>query len=304
MITAARPAPKAPMAPNTQIYRERVPGREGHRFLSCGWIQHVSSAGPVYEHRTVPNGSVEISCVLSTGVLRVAGPRRVPAVAYLARGETVVGVRLRPGVAASLLGPPASELVDLEVDADRLWGRSALTLGDRLAEAASAEDAACLLEREAITRWADASVPDPLVVAAVGLLQPWQAGEVMAVAADLFISPRQMRRRFLAALGYGPKELQRILRFNGFLALSDTGHGLAGNAADMSLAALARLAGYADQAHLSRECSRLSGFTPSAFLQQTRSSCGPTHDHAASSAGLRRALLSQQLSRGPEHDGP
>lgn len=292
------------MAPNTQTYRERVPVREGRRLLSCGWIQHVSSAGPVYEHRTVPNGSVEISCVLSTGVLRVAGPRRVPAVAHLARGETVVGVRLRPGAAASLLGPPASELVDLEVDADRLWGRSALTLGDRLAEAASAEDAACLLEREAITRWVDASEPDPLVVAAVELLQPWQAGQVMAVAADLFISPRQMRRRFLAALGYGPKELQRILRFNGFLALSDTGHGSARNAADMTLAALARLAGYADQAHLSRECSRLSGFTPTAFLEQTRSSCGPTHDHAASSAGLRRALLSQHIRRGPEHDRP
>ena len=298
MITTARPAP------NSQTYRDWEPRREVGRLLSCGWSQHVSPAGPAYEHRTVPNGSVEISCALSTGVIRVTGPRRTLAVALLARGETVVGLRLRPGVAASLLGPPASELVDLEVDADRLWGRSARTLGDRLAEAASPEDAACLLEREAITRWADASEPDPLVVAAVELLQPWQAGQVMAVAADLFISPRHMRRRFLAALGYGPKELQRILRFNGFLALSDTGHGSAGNAADMTLAALARLAGYADQAHLSRECSRLSGFTPSAFLEQTRSSCGPTHDHAASSAGLRRALLSQQIRRGLGQDGP
>lgn len=297
MITTAGPAP------NSQTYRERVPRREVGRLLSCGWIQHVSPAGPVYEHRTVPNGSVEISCVLSTGVIRVAGPRRIPAVAHLARGETVVGVRLRPGVAASLLGPPAFELVDLEVDADRLWGRSALTLGQRLAEASSAEDAACLLEQEVITRWADASEPDSLVVAAVELLQPWQATQVIAVAADLFISPRQMRRRFLAALGYGPKELQRILRFNGFLALSDTGRGSAGNAGDLTLAALARLAGYADQAHLSRECARLSGFTPSAFLQQTRSSCGPTHDHAASFAGLRLGLLSQQIRRGLQRDG-
>ena len=128
------------MAPNTQTYRERVPVREGRRLLSCGWIQHVSSAGPVYEHRTVPNGSVEISCALSTGVIRVTGPRRTPAVAFLARGETVVGLRLRPGVAASLLGPPASELVDLAVDADGLWGRSARALGQRLAEAASAEE--------------------------------------------------------------------------------------------------------------------------------------------------------------------
>ena len=147
-------------------------------------------------------------------------------------------MRLRPGVAASLLGPPASELVDLEVDADRLWGRSAHTLGQRLAEAASAEDAACLLEQEAIARWADASEPDSLVVAAVELMRPWRATHVIAGTADLFISPRQMRRRFLAAVGYGPKELQRILRFNGFMALSDIGRGSAGNAGDVTLAAL------------------------------------------------------------------
>ena len=286
MITTARPAP------NSQTYRDWEPRREVGRLLSCGWSQHVSPAGPVYEHRTVPNGSVEISCALSTGVIRVTGPRRTPAVALLARGETVVGLRLRPGVAASLLGPPASELVDLEVDADRLWGRSARTLGQRLAEAASAEDAACLLEQEAIARWADASEPDSLVVAAVELMRPWRATHVIAGTADLFISPRQMRRRFLAAVGYGPKELQRILRFNGFMALSDIGRGSAGSAGDVTLAALARLAGYADQAHLSRECARLSGFTPSAFLQRTRSSCGPTHDHAASFAGLRLGLLS------------
>jgi AraC-like DNA-binding protein len=286
--TTARPAA------NGQIYREWEPRREVGRVLTCGWIQHVSPAGPAYEHRTVPNGSVEISCALSTGVVRVAGPTRKPTVAHLARGETIVGLRLRPGVAASLLGPPASELVGLEIDADRLWGRSARTLGQRLGAAASPEDAACLLEQEAITRWTDASEPDSLVVAAVELLQPWQATQVITVTAELFISQRQMRRRFLAAIGYGPKELQRILRFNGFLALSDTGRGSLGNAGDMTLADLARLAGYADQAHMSRECSRLSGFTPSALLQQIRSSCGPTHDHTASSAGLRRRLLSRQ----------
>ena len=106
-----------------------------------------------------------------------------------------------------------------------------------------------------------------------------RATQVIAGTADVFISPRQMRRRFLAAVGYGPKELQRILRFNGFMALGDIGRGSAGNAGDVTLAALARLAGYADQAHLSRECARLSGFTPTAFLQRTRSSCGPAHDH-------------------------
>jgi AraC-like DNA-binding protein len=46
-----------------------------------------------------------------------------------------------------------------------------------------------------------------------------------------------------------------------FLDLART-HGGSG------LAALAGAAGYADQAHLSREARRLTGFTPSAILEQ------------------------------------
>jgi AraC-like DNA-binding protein len=61
----------------------------------------------------------------------------------------------------------------------------------------------------------------------------------------------------VAAVGYGPKTLHRIFRLRRFLALSrrpaDSG----------SLAALALEAGYADQAHLGRECSELAGVSPS-----------------------------------------
>jgi AraC-like DNA-binding protein len=104
----------------------------------------------------------------------------------------------------------------------------------------------------------------------------------------LFISARQLHRRFVAALGYGPKTLQRILRFQAFLALSHA------HADDGSLTRLAAAAGYADQAHLSRECSRLAGLTPSAFLEAMHRSCDASHDHAASFA-LSQALLSKQV---------
>lgn len=35
---------------------------------------------------------------------------------------------------------------------------------------------------------------------------------LFALAADLGFSERQLRRRFLASAGYGPKTLQRLLR--------------------------------------------------------------------------------------------
>jgi transcriptional regulator GlxA family with amidase domain len=79
-------------------------------------------------------------------------------------------------------------------------------------------------------------------------LIPWLAGEVA-------LSERTLRRRFDAAFGYGPKTLDRILRFQRFLKL------LRG-ARPGSTAGLAMEAGYADQAHLGRESRRLAVTTP------------------------------------------
>jgi AraC-like DNA-binding protein len=276
---------------SNQSYNEQPPSLRASSLVQCVWVQHISSAGSFYDHRTVPNGCAEISCALGTGLLRVSGPKRAPALQRLPPGETLVGLRFRPGAAPAVLSTPISDLVDLEVELERLWGRSAVSLGEQLAEAASTQDAARLLEQVVIARSSARPERDSLIAEAVERLQPWRDGDVTRVAAELFISPRQMRRRFLADLGCGPKTLQRILRFQGFLALSDVEYG-----DDMTLAQFAHAAGYADQAHLTRECSRLSDLTPSAFLEATRRSCGCSHDHTPSLAGLRRALLAARAS--------
>ncbi|MGH3680741.1 MAG: AraC family transcriptional regulator, partial [Natronosporangium sp.] len=54
----------------------------------------------------------------------------------------------------------------------------------------------------------------------------------------------------LAAFGYGPKLLARILRFRHATGLA---------AAGLRFAEVAAVAGYADQAHLAREVRELSG---------------------------------------------
>jgi hypothetical protein len=53
---------------------------------------------------------------------RVVGPQTGPVEYTLAPGAAMVGVRLTPGAAPSVLGVPASEVVDLSVGADDLWG--------------------------------------------------------------------------------------------------------------------------------------------------------------------------------------
>jgi methylphosphotriester-DNA--protein-cysteine methyltransferase len=102
--------------------------------------------------------------------------------------------------------------------------------------------------------------PDPAVTRAATLLRDPRA-HAEDVAADVGLSLRQLRRRCHAAVGYGPKTLQRVLRFRRFVSWIDRDSGAA------DLAVLAADAGYADQAHLTRECVGLSGLTPAALAR-------------------------------------
>ena len=93
----------------------------------------------------------------------------------------------------------------------------------------------------------------------------------------LGIGDRQLRRRFADAVGYGPKTLERILRFQRFLTLAIH---------EADLARLALDAGYADQAHLTRECTRLAGLPPAQLLAE---GAGPAGERSVSFKTARGA---------------
>lgn len=267
-----------------QSYRERAPVAALAPYATCVWIQQVACGSAPYTHRTVPNGSAELVCEPG-GMPRLAGPRTGPEEATLAAGSMVVGVRLRPGAAAALLGVPASELVDVSIAAEELWGDGALALGEVVGAAATPQIAVAALEHALLARVAAAGRrPDALAIEAARRLQPWAGdGDVRSLTRTLHISERQLRRRFDAAVGLAPKVLQRMLRFQGFLALAQ-----APAARAAGLARLAADAGYADQAHLTREARRLAGRSPQVLLRDADRDCRHTHDHAASYAPLLR----------------
>ena len=80
-----------------------------------------------------------------------------------------------------------------------------------------------------------------------------------ALADAASVTERQLQRRCNDAFGYGPATLRGILRLQRFMALAQSG-------TRAGLADLAATAGYSDQAHLSRECRRISSLTPSDLL--------------------------------------
>ena len=274
-----------------QSYREWLPPPALRRHATCVWVQQVSPDSSPYVHRTIPNGSAELVCVVGA-TPKLVGPQTGPMEERLAAGTTAVGVRFRPGAAPSVLGLPGSEVVDLVLASDELWGRAAVALGERVAAAASPRDAAAVLEAAVHSRLADASEPDPIAEEATRRLSHWRTSDVRALAASLYVSERQLRRRCEAAIGVTPKVVHRILRFQRFLALTRTRDRPAAE-----LALIAREAGFADQAHLSREALRLAGRTPRLLLHEARE-CLATHDHAASFGPLLRSLELQALATG------
>ena len=90
------------------------------------------------------------------------------------------------------------------------------------------------------------------------LFQALAAGHATldTLAAHVGLSPRSLRRFSQSQFGYGAKTLERILRLQRFLRQSRA-------LPQHSLAMLAADAGYADQAHLSREARELAGMTAS-----------------------------------------
>jgi AraC-like DNA-binding protein len=253
------------MAPVAQTVRDLLPAAGLEQHVSCVWVQEVAPGSAPFVHRRAPTGGAELICTLGAAP-RVLGPQTGPTAEVLGPGTTIVGVRLRPEAASAVLGLPATELVDQEVELDELQRGAGERIGEVLAAAPSPEVAARRLEAVVPAR----SSPDPVVAEAVRHLLSDRRPE-------LFISERQLRRRFEAAAGLTPKTLQRILRFQRFLALA-----WLSERPSAELARLAADAGYADQAHLTREAARLEGRPPGVFLVESEQRCNCGHDHSAS----------------------
>lgn len=224
--------------PPTTAYRERPSTViEG----ATVWTRTVLSTN---ELPVLPDGCMDL--LWMNGRLRVAGPDTHAASGPLRVGARVTGIRFFPGTAPALLGVPAHELRDTRVEIDELWSSA---LARRAVEAVgSAMDPMIGLERFAAERAAVTEPVDPVL--------PWivtrlEAGHSVADIADAAgLGERRLHRMSLAAFGYGPKTLGRILRLQRALALIRAG---------TSFAETAARTGYADQAHLARDVREFSG---------------------------------------------
>ncbi|POX36448.1 AraC family transcriptional regulator [Streptomyces sp. Ru73] len=228
------------------MYRERPSPLPG----AAVWTKSPEPA----PRPVLPDGCTDL--IWYDGELLVAGPDTR---AHLPRppGRTpeapVVGLRFAPGQGPAVFGVPAHVLRDLRVPLDELWPADEVRrLAGRLAAAGAPGR---VLEAAAAGRLRTGAAPDPAGALIAGAAA--RGTPVRELAEAVGVGERQLHRRCLAAFGYGPKTLGRVLRLVRALELARAG---------LPYAEVAAVAGYADQAHLAREVKALAGAPLGAVL--------------------------------------
>ena len=245
-------------------YREFVPPTALADHFLCFWTQTISGSQGVYEHRVLPDACIDIVLVNDEPPV-VVGPWTVPLLAQLPAGSLITGARLHPGRASSLLGMPASELLNQAIPVAAVEGAMRNIRLEKVVEQPNSAARRCILGEALLASLEDSAPFDQAVLAGIRWLSRRPHGRIEQLSRWIGMSERQLHRRFSAAIGYGPKTFQSVMRFQRLLKTARE------KGAEQSLADLAASVGYADQAHMTREVQRLANLRPTVLLRSTES---------------------------------
>ncbi len=250
-----------------------------HQGLASPWLTLViSMAGPVAVDMPDENGRVR-----HTEFDALVGGL-CPAAVQLPMSGAQKGIQIdiSPPALRQLFGLPAAEIACTTVDLAELLGSAAPRLVDQLCADPSPRSRVELVTDVLNLRLSQEpkSSIRPEVTHAWSLLVG-QRGRIpiSQVASEIGWSRRHLAQQFAREFGLGPKEIARIARFDGAVAMVREGSrtglvregsriGLVRDGSRIGLAEVAARAGYADQAHLSAESKTFAGCSPTEWIRR------------------------------------
>jgi AraC-like DNA-binding protein len=236
-------------------------------FSIARFIEDVRMAAPVGDEvfaiDWLPNGRTRLVVRVreeGQGDAYVLGPRTRAKFKRATGFARAITIQFKPGWSRSLFGVPANELTDRLVTLDDLWGASS---GDVTADLVAARSVPVMIERLSRAMAARSTFESASARLARRAVRMFEATEtrVEAVAQQLGVTARHLRRAFVESVGVGPKEFARGVRLQ---------RAINGSARSRDWGVIARDAGYYDQAHLIGDFRDLVGLTPSAYLNGVR----------------------------------
>jgi len=214
-------------------------------------------------YRRLPDGEAEL-------VVRFGGARTAASVIGTRttvlekpsseRARTLL-VRFHAAGAYPFFARPMSELTDRVVPLDELWqsethaALAAATTAHGVAQVATGALVRTLRDEHAYEPASALRIRRAVRVVLASPALP----RVAALASQVGLSERQLRRGFADVVGMTPKRFLRVVRFRRALQV-------ARRARSADWAAIAESEGYFDQAHLIAEFRELSGTTPGMLL--------------------------------------
>lgn len=252
-------SPSGLLVPSTPFYREYAPAPDLQPFVACTWVSVVSQPDLCALVPILPDGCSGIM-VYDDDAPTVAGPDATTRWSVLPDGLVIAGLRLRPGALRAVLGCPAPPLLNGGAPLAELSG------GARALHRRLLDDRRLTGRRHMLEDWVRSALAahltdrDRAVVAAGRALIREPRLDIGCLAVRLDWNVRTLRRRFVETCGYGPKHLQRILRLQRAVRIAQRPAPAGG------LSEIAVLAGYADQAHMTRDFRDVTGFTPAGCL--------------------------------------
>ncbi len=254
-------------------YVEMPPAPDVAALVATYWSFTARSLpSPDFTHRVWPDGctGLVIGRIPVRGCIsRVVGASTSASEVPLFVGSHYWGIRFRPDAGGPCCARDAVALRDTSIEAEECFGAALAPLQAALLALPDTEDdrAATVV----LDAWVRALLPravriDPLVTAAVDqIVASDGTATIASIAARLAISPRHLQRRFRSATGLSPKEYASIRRGRAALKRLATADD---RNAPVALSRLAADTGYADQSHLTRECARLTTFTPASLIDR------------------------------------
>ena len=190
----------------------------------------------------------------------VGGLHTAPVVVRHGAEQHGVQIRLAPRGAPALFGIPAAALTRDVVHLDAVAPELTRELVDRLSNTQSWTSRWEILDDVFLRVLDDASVlPSELEASWQMLLASDGTLAIEDLAAAVGWSRRHLAQSYRRAFGVSPKVLARIMRF-------DRAQRMLRSPEQPSLAEVAHICGYADQAHMTREWNAFAGSAPTNWL--------------------------------------
>ncbi|WP_188067507.1 AraC family transcriptional regulator [Brevibacillus brevis] len=255
-------------AQNAYHYQEYMPSRCLVNDIACYWTSEYDGKGIAPASRVIPDGCVDIIFNLGATSYQkgafLTGLMRTYEVIPLTEPQSMIGIRFYAEGAARFLRYPVAIINGHHPNLEDIWGKEADEVTEALLEASNTAERIALLEQELIKRlWLD-DPADQLLLTSMNYLYEYRGNLSMAALAEkVNYSERTLRRTFQHQLGMSPKELGRIIQFQGLLQMLAKG-------TRTSFTDVALQCGYYDQSHLIKSFHTFYGEAPSKIISPDR----------------------------------